>query len=108
MSDESKVVFLPQRVTRPKVTIESLRGRLGHFSVSDEALALWPDLVLLVMGQCIVLRAGRCDRGNTVYLALSEQFAQVTEAEQPPMYEWVYNKGRMCAKRLRPPEGRGA
>ncbi len=102
MSEESNVVTLPLRVTRSKVTIEKLRGRLGHFAISDESLQCWPDLVLLVMGQVIVLRAERCQHGSTVYLALSEQFAQVSDAEQPPMYEWVYERGAMRAKRLEP------
>lgn len=104
MSDDAKVLPFPsERVTRPRVTIEKLRGRLGHFSVSDEAIQLWPDLVLQVMGKVIVLKAGRCQHGNTVYLALSEQFAQIDAAEQPPMYEWVYEGGGMRAKRLQAP-----
>ena len=103
MSDEGKVLPFPaERATRPRVTIEKLRGRLGHFSVSDEAIQLWPDLVLAVMGQVIVLQAGRCQHGAVVYLAISEQFAQIDAAEQPLMYEWIYEKGAMRARRLGP------
>lgn len=97
--------FPKQPLTRDRITIEKLRGRLGHFSVSDEAIQLWPDLVLQVMARCIVLQAGRCQHGNTVYLAISEEFAQVDGVERPPMYEWVYERGGMHAKRLVPERG---
>lgn len=102
MSDDANVIPFPERLTRDRVTIETLRGRLGHFAISDETVQCWPDLVLLVMGQCIVLQAGRCEHGATVYLALSQQFPVTDDTQRPPMYEWVYEKGRMRAKRLHP------
>jgi hypothetical protein len=108
LTDESNVHQLPARVTRARVTIEQLRGRLGHFSISDESVQCWPDLVLLVMGQVIVLQAGRCHHGSTVYLAISQQFAEIGDAEKAPMYEWVYDKGAMRAKRLQPAGSHGA
>lgn len=97
-----KVIPFPERLTRDRVTIEKLRGRLGHFSVSDEAIQLWPDLVLQVMAQVIVLQAGRCQHGNTVYLAISEEFSRIDAAERPPLYEWIFERGKMRAKRLVP------
>lgn len=99
---EGNITYLPARVTRPKVTIEKLRGRLGRFTLSDESVQVWPDLVLMVMAQVIVLQAGRCEHWATEYLAISEQFAVVDGVDNPPMYEWVCEKGLMRARRLEP------
>lgn len=71
------------------------------FYVADTALQAWPDLVLQIMGQVIVMQATRNSQfGYTLYTAISQQFAVVSEGEKAPVYEWVYENGLMRARVL--------
>lgn len=90
----SEVVEFPKMNVRPRLTIAQLAGRFGLFYVTDRALQAWPDLVLQIMGQIIVIHATRAE-DHTLYTAISEHFEQVSEGQKSPVYEWRYERGVM-------------
>lgn len=104
MSDPTdKVVNFPRSpLTRPRLTIERLRGRLGRFAISDQVIEHMPDTVLLVMSQVIVLQAARCPthQGHIIYFAICEHFDPIADGDQYPAYEWRFEDGRMRPYRL--------
>ena len=88
-------------VSRPRLTIEGLRGRIGWWYVAERSIEENPDMVLAVMAQVIVLRAERLTTPAIGYLGLSTEFDAVLDQSRYPSYEWIYRDGRMRAVRIR-------
>lgn len=98
-----EVLGFPRGAIRHPFTIGRLQGRFGFFIVDDRLLAVAPEAVRAVMGQCIVLGASHVTTEGcsyTLYHAISEQFDELPAEARSPFYWWRLGGPTPLAERL--------
>jgi hypothetical protein len=77
---------------RDNKTIPDHMKRMGKFKVSRELIIEQPEMVSLIMQNCIILRAeDRLWEGLVTYWAISPLFEEASEGEQIPTYMWTFH-----------------
>lgn len=77
-------------------------NRLGRFLIDTKFFEKEPDLVMRVMGKCIITEAQNHYYSNSIeYFAFSPEFERIENAVNPPYYNieaWRDEEGRILFK----------
>lgn len=75
-----------------------MKNRKGIFTISRELMYDNPEMVMKIMGKCIILRAECIALNNTIeYHAVSDEFNEVSEGSVVTGYIWQLSDGEVKA-----------
>ncbi len=67
-----------------------MSNRFGRFNIPGDYVYDFPEAMLAVMSNCIIVRAEHnFASGMIEYTAVSEQFSEHEDGEEIPLYYWI-------------------